>query len=191
MRVTLEMIAVLREKYREIKRLRAVDNEHRTRAVAHDPKREMAALARRFPGALRELDELPLHVIDERLALLDAALRDQSVPEWAALQVGYHGAYRFALRIKRRVAGKGALDTAALEALLAALHAEPVAHQDAELWEPSLAQLDLAELRAIVRPRDGRLHSWVLQHVAARAGVPAAAISAALFLRERTLSHSF
>jgi hypothetical protein len=192
MGVTLEMIAVLREKYREIKRLRTVDAEHVARGQAHDPKREMAALARRFPGALRELDELPLAVIEARLAQLDEAIESHSVPEWAALQVAYHGTYRFALRIKRRAARKGALDDDALEHVIARLlAAAPELAAHAELDEPRLEELDAATLREILRPAGGRLHGWVLAQVAARAGVPAEAVAAALFLRERTLTHSF
>jgi hypothetical protein len=191
MQVTLEMIAVLREKYREIKRLRTVDAEHVARGYAHDPKPEMAALARRFPGALRELDELPIERIDARLAELDAALCNQSVPDWAALQVAYHGTYRFALRIKRRVARadrKGRLDDAELERAIAELMASARERQErAELDEPLLSELDADELRAILRPAGGRLHGWVLAQVARRAAVTPEAVSGALFLRERTL----
>ena len=185
MRVTLEMIAVLREKYREIKRLRTVDAEHVAHGRAHDPKPEMAALARRFPGALRELDELPMAEVDARLAELDAALAAQRVPEWAALQVAYHGTYRFALRIKRRAARKGALDDSALrhaiERLLALTEGELASEPD----EPRIADFDAATLRAIVRPAGGRLQPWVFAHVARTLGVEPDAVSAALFARER------
>jgi hypothetical protein len=182
MRVTLEMVAVLREKYREIKRLRTVDAEHVARGHAHDPKPEMAALARRFPGALRELDELPMAQIDARLTALDGALAEQRVPEWAALQVAYHGTYRFALRIKRRAARKGALDDTALQhaidTLLARARAEP---DDGEPDEPCVSDFDAAELRAILRPASGRLQPWVLAHVARALAVEPFAVSAALF----------
>jgi hypothetical protein len=193
MQVTLEMIAVLREKYREIKRLRTLDAEHVARGHAHDPKPEMAALARRFPGALRELDELPIERIDARLAELDAALCNQSVPEWAALQVAYHGTYRFALRIKRRAAragSKGRLDDVELERAIAELIASADVRESAELDEPLLSELDASELRAILRPAGGRLHGWVLAQVARRAAVTPEAVSRALFLRERTLPSS-
>lgn len=193
MRVTLEMIAVLREKYREIKRLRTIDAAHVASGKAHDPKREMAALARRFPGALRELDELPMETIDARIAELDAALASNSVPEWAALQVAYHGTYRFALRIKRRAAGSGRLDDARLERVIAELLSmpddRPGERTDGEggLDEPQLAELDASELRAILRPAGGRLHGWVLAWVARQTAVSPMAVSRALFLRERTL----
>ena len=185
MRVTLEMIAVLREKYREIKRLRTADAELVARGHTHDPKPEMAALARKFPGALRELDELPMAMIDARLAELDAALAADRVPKWAALQVAYHGTYRFALRIKRRAARKGALDELSLERAIARLLAEARSDTSGEPDEPRLAAFDAQGLRAILRPAGGRLHPWVLGEVAKAQGVAVAAVSEALFLRER------
>jgi hypothetical protein len=188
MRVTLEMIAVLREKYREIKRLRTVDAEHVARGHAHDPKPEMAALARKFPGALRELDELSMPQIDARLAKLDAALAAQRVPEWAALQVAYHGTYRFALRIKRLGARKGPLDDEALaRAIERLLEAATQSRDDAQPDEPRLADFDAAGLRAILRPEGGRLHPWVLGQVARALGVEPSAVSKALFARERVV----
>jgi len=185
MRVTLEMVALLREKYREIKRLRTVDAEHVAHGRAHDPKPEMAALARRFPGSLRELDELPMAQIDARLSALDGALTEQRVPEWAALQVAYHGTYRFALRIKRRSARKGPLDEAALQHTIARLLASTQAELDGEPDEPRIADFDAQELWAIVRPAGGRLQPWVLAHVARALQVEPGAVSAALFARDR------
>jgi hypothetical protein len=186
MRVTLEMIAVLREKYREIKRLRVVDAEHVASGHAHDPKPEMAALARKFPGALRELDELPMEQIDERLAALDEALALNCVPDWAALQVAYHGTYRFALRIKRLSARRGALDDEALARAIQRLLEQAASERTAaEPDEPRLADFDAAALHAILRPEGGRLHLWVLRHVAHGLGVAPAAVSQALFARER------
>jgi len=187
MRVTLEMIAVLREKYREIKRLRTVDAEHVAHGRAHDPKAEMAALARKFPGALRELDELPMAAVDGRLAELDAALAARHVPQWAALQVAYHGTYRFALRIKRRAARKGALDEAALLHAIERLLVAPQDELASEPDEPRIGDFDAATLRAILRPADGRLQPWVLAHVARTLGVDPAAVSEALFARERAV----
>lgn len=185
MRVTLEMIAVLREKYREIKRLRTFDAAHVARGQTHDPKAEMAALARRFPGSLRELDELSMTQIDARLARLDVALANERVPEWAALQVAYHGTYRFALRIKRGSARKGVLDEVALQHAIERLLAHPQAELDREPDEPRIADLDAQELRAILRPAGGRLHPWVLGHVARTFQVEPGAVSAALFARDR------
>lgn len=184
MRVTPEMIASLRGKYREIKRLR---DEHAAHASgpgvlgeARDPKRDMAALARRFPGALRELDELPMAVVEARLAALDLAIAASTVPQWAALQLGYHGTFRAVLRIKRS-AGR-LRDLSALEAALDDLRAQ--AHDDEPIW----ADLDPRSLASIVRPAGGRLHPWVLAHVARIFGVSSATVAQSLYLRERDLT---
>jgi hypothetical protein len=185
MQVTLEMIALLRDKYREIKRLRTVDAEHVARGHAHDPKPEMAVLARRFPGALRELDELSMDQIDARLSELDDAIAARRVPEWAALQVAYHGAYRFALRIKRLAARRGSLDDEALARAIERLLDTAASDQQGEPDEPRLADFDAEALRAILRPEGGRLHPWVLQHAARALGVTPTAVSRALFARDR------
>jgi hypothetical protein len=186
MRVTVDMIAVLREKYREIKRLRTVDAAHVALGQAHDPKPQMAALARRFPGALRELDELSMTQIDARLAALDAALTTQSVPEWAALQVAYHGTYRFALRVKLRAARQGARDEAALEHAITRLLASPRDELlGCEPDEPPLGALDAEMLRAILRPAGGRLQPWVIGYVARALAVAPERVTAALFARDR------
>jgi len=185
----------LREKYREIKRLRVVDGDHRARGQAHDPKREMAALARRFPGALRELDALSMEQIDARLSALDAALDadHDSQPEkgrvlqWAALQLAYHGTYRFALRLKRCAWPQELLDDAAVQDAIAHFRASAMldaAHAD--LAEPDPEELDPAMLRAILQPASGRLQPWVLGYVAKKAGVSPHAVANALFAQQRS-----
>jgi hypothetical protein len=135
----------------------------------------MAQLARRFPGALRELDELPMPVIEERLASLDAALAGgTAAPEWARLQIAYHGSMRAALRIKR-LAGT-ARDAAGL---LNAIANTYVPAED----EPPLSSFDGPALAAIARPAGGRLNPWVFERVAAVCGVSAEAVRRALFTR--------
>jgi hypothetical protein len=169
--VTVEALRALRDKYREIKRLR---DEH-ARGEAGDPKPAMVALARRFPGALRELDELPMPMIAERLALLEAALEDGAPPpEWARLQIGYHGLMRAVLRIKRLLARRGAGGPPRAGVARAYVPAPD---------EPPLSAFDAAALDAIARPVDGRLNPWVFERVAEACGVPADAVRRALFLR--------
>lgn len=167
-------IQALLDKYREIKRLREehVAGEH------EDPRPRLRALARRFPGALRELDELPMEEIDARLALLLAALeRAQPVPAWVDLQLAYHGWMRAALRIKRIAHGRGAAHADAVLAELTARYV-PDAH------DPPLASFDLVAVTAILEPAAGRLNPWVYARVAALLGVDADAVRRALFLRK-------
>ena len=171
MQTTVETVRALRDKYREIKRLR---DEH-ARGDEVDPRRAMAELARRFPGALRELDALPMSQIEERLALLEATVeRGAPPPEWARLQIAYHGLMRAALRIKRLITLR-----ADASSMLAAIADGYVPAAD----EPPLASLDYATLAAIARPVGGRLNPWVFERVASAHGVHADAVRRALFLR--------
>jgi hypothetical protein len=191
MRVTPEMIASLRGKYREIKRLR---DEHAAGRVLlsdapHDPKPEMAALARRFPGALRELDELPMSEIESRLALLEHAARTGEAPQWVALQLAYHGTFRVLLGLKRAVGG--AAKAGRLEALLEAARAlrESADAEDRLL----LAEIEGGHglgpegIALLLKPAGGRLHPLVLSQAARICGVSSDEVARSLFLRERVL----
>jgi hypothetical protein len=172
--VNAETVRALRDKYREIKRLRDAD----AAGSIADPRREMAALAQRFPGALRELDELPMDQIEARLFALEqlsASADAHAAPEWVRLQIGYHGCMRAVLRIKRIAAGVGDDVAAVLHAL--ALQYEPAAD------EPPRASFDRAAVEAIVRPDGGRLNPWVYGRVAAACGVEPEAVRRALFVR--------
>jgi hypothetical protein len=170
---TLATLAALREKYREIKRLR---DEHAT-GSSRDPRARMKALALRFPGALRELDELPMELVESRLATLDAVVTGAlAAPEWVTLQIGYHAMMRLALRIKR-MARHDADDR--VGAILGQLAAERL-----DSWgEPLLGGLDRAEIEAILKPEGGRLNPWVYRRVAALHGVEPENVRRALFLR--------
>ena len=166
-------ILALLDKYREIKRLR----EEHVAGESADPRPRLRALARRFPGALRELDELPMEQIDARLSLLGEALASaQPVPVWVALQLGYHGWMRAALRIKRIAHGRGADHAAAEFAELSERYA-PEPH------DPPLASIDLAIVVAVLEPEAGRLNPWVYARVASLLGVEPDVVRRALFLR--------
>ena len=173
MRVTAETLRALRDKYRTIQRMR----DENDRGVAGDPQREMAALAGRFPGALRELDELPREVIAQRRAVLEAVCDErESPPQWVALQISYHGFLRAVLRIKRLSAGRGPAEAAAVLAELARDYA-PASD------EPDLLGFDHAALCAILEPPGGRLNPWVFARVAERHGVSPEIVRRALFVR--------
>jgi hypothetical protein len=166
---TPETVSGLRDKYREIKRLREAEG----RADNRTARAQMAALAQRFPGALRELDRLPLHVIDERLTLLERSLEcDEPLPSWAPLQISYHGLMRAALRIKRMFAGHGGAANA-----LSELASRYVPAAD----EPPLASLDGPALEAILAPTAGRLNPWAHSWVAAQHNVSIERVRDAFF----------
>lgn len=135
-------IARLLAKYEEMRRLRLA---HLAAAKAEpdeaepDPRPAMIALAAEFPGALRELDRLPLGAIEARLAALAKARDDRrAVAPWMTAQSVHHRFARAALAAKRWLAGAKAItpevrarfrrelaDAAAVEDDLEALAAPP------------------------------------------------------------------
>jgi hypothetical protein len=94
-------VAELRVKYVEIVRLRVARREDPTGVP---PLVEIRALARRFPGALRDLERLPLATALARRDELDHVLSSGATePPWSRAQRGYHGRLRDALAKKRAV----------------------------------------------------------------------------------------
>lgn len=147
--------AALLAKYEE---MHAMRRAHAAGLEADDAPARMRALAERFPGALREIDRLPMPEIELRIAQLRAGER----PGWARTLVAYHGWMRVALRIKR--ARPRDADARVVREWLATVH-RPAAD------EPSLEDLDDAAVIAILRPPEGRLSRWVLGRIARDRGV--------------------
>lgn len=88
----------LAEKYETLGEMRRSD-------ARGEPHREDAfyrRLAARFPGALKELDRLPLDEIDRRAAELGEAARSGAVAPWMRAALAYHAALREMLAAKRR-----------------------------------------------------------------------------------------
>jgi hypothetical protein len=106
---TRDTLEQLRRKYGEMLSMRlAHDSGAETEARA---RQRMAELASRFPGALREIDELELGVIQERIERLEAALRgDVPVERWMEAVGLFHSLARGALRAKRWLAGRKTVD---------------------------------------------------------------------------------
>lgn len=156
-------LPALREKYREMKRLR----------VAHaagedgDPRPAMRALAARFPGALREIDELPMELIDARLAAVEGAMAGAEPEGWMIALGRYHAWMRLALRLRLACAHDRRVEAA--RAWLAG-----ASREHADDVDPS--ELDEAMLGAILRPPGGRLHGVVLARVGRELELEPAAI---------------
>lgn len=154
----------LGEKYREMWAMRVAHAE----GSDSDVRARMRALAARFPGALREIDTLPIDVIERRIAVLEAGAR----PAWAQTLVAYHGWMRVVLRIKREH-GRDAHPSTVIEWLRA--------HHRPSPDEPSLEELDVETITALLRPPSGRITNWVLERIARARGLTVEAASAQLF----------
>jgi hypothetical protein len=110
---TRDTLEQLRAKYAEMLSMRLA-HETGLESEARARKR-MAELAARFPGALREIDELELAVIRERIRRLDAALHGQSTVEpWMEAVGLFHALARGALQAKRWLAGRKTVDAATI-----------------------------------------------------------------------------
>lgn len=148
-------LARLAHKYRTLSELRAA----RVPRAAAVPL--LCALAREFPGALRELDALPSGIIAARLRAIEAALAGGAAEPWMGWQIAYHDELARALVTKRRLAGERA----------------PSDERCLELASPDR---DAAWVRAVASPPGGRLSRSVVARVAARLGVPAAELARAV-----------
>jgi hypothetical protein len=139
------------------------------------PRTELLALARAFPGALRELDTLPLLVIEERRAALRAALSGEPSAAWMKWMTAYHATMRAALYLKARLARKGAT---------------PLSEDDArELADDAARRFDLpidqVFVRAVAHPKARRLNAAVFERLGRDLGVEPAAMWEALFPSRR------
>jgi len=127
-----------------------------------DPRAEMASLAREFPGALRELDELPIDVIRSRIDELGLAVGGSgALAPWMRAAAAFHRLARGALAAKRWV-HRRPLDPSARDAFVAAT-ATMTYGEDARVWADDLA--------AVARPPRGRVIDLVMLRVAAELGI--------------------
>jgi len=142
----------LRTKYEEMLALRRADD-------ALDPRPRLAALAARFPGALREIDDLPLDEIERRIQALARAERDPAAAsEWMHAMLRFHALARgilFAKRMTPVVAPAGS--KGARSPLAEALERDDWP-PEARVWRDDLAR--------VARPPRGRLMDLVYERLA-------------------------
>lgn len=164
-------LAALARKYRALGEFRRARHHI---AEARAPLRE---LAREFPGALRELDVLPLDEIDRRAERLEAAAIEGGAEPWMEWLSAYHTAMRAALHVKRRLEGRRSIDArAAFELAREAANATGY-------------RCDIAFVQAVARPRRGRLNVVVFERLEAGFGARPGSIWQALFPERRSLPH--
>lgn len=166
--VTKEDLAGLREKYARIRDLRHAQEHARTDPsfVRPDPTETLRALAATWPGALRELDTLPLALVDARIEAIDGALDTGDAEPWMIAQIRFHRLARGALVAKRWTNDERralAPRTHGRASFAAAMAAEPHG-SDAMAWASSLD--------AIARPPGRSLTGVVLARLAEELGIP-------------------
>lgn len=151
MAIPREALLDLHVKYMEMRRLRILAIESPTT----DPKEWMAELAARFPGALREIDELPLPEIDAKIAALTEASSDAAlVAPWMEATARFHELTRGALAVKRWLAGKKEIDATDRAEFERIARDVP----DAIAWRDDLA--------AIANPPRGKVTDLVFARIA-------------------------
>lgn len=144
-----DAVASLTEKYQRLVALR------RAPPSAEPPTEAMRALAARWPGALRELDRLPIEALEARLAAL-AAADPEAPPRWVLRDDAWHRTMAAALRARALLRGARHPDPARCEAIAKAL--------DPDAPDPAFVS-------AVAAPPAGRLGWVVAAALAPRFGV--------------------
>lgn len=136
-------------------------------------REKLAALAREFPGCLRELDTLGAEELARRAEVADAAVRGTPEERWMAWISAYHRLMRATLAIKPAMAqDKGKRKTTDDETLAALAR---------QVSEASEVPVDAAFVRAVGAPPEGRLGILVMRALAAHFHTTALEIAATLF----------
>jgi hypothetical protein len=151
----------LRDKYATMRgmRLRHAAGEE---GDAGEVQQQMARLAARYPGALREIDDLALHEIERRIAVLDRAIAGDSVVEpWMEALARFHELARGALCAKRWLGGRKRVDASTERAFAESLPSLAFP-EDARAWAD--------ELGRIAAPPRGRVMDVVFARVARELG---------------------
>ncbi len=162
---TRDQLTLLESKYAEILALR----QARDRGEPMPEKHVFKALAERFPGVLRELDTLPLEVVENRLLALRAAGVDGPIEPWMAWMSAYHALVRVALSIKLRTAKRQELSPDRLIFLARTAGTEVGFGVDEQF------------VMEVARPRAGRINAVVMARLETMFGVPEMEIRKALF----------
>lgn len=182
-RVTHEALDALRGKYATMLAMRLAHDAGQEDAA--EARVRMAELASRFPGALRELDDLELDDIRCRIAALEEVLRDaREVEPWMEAVALFHALARGALSAKRWLAGRKRIDAAVRRAFAAESSALDFP-EEARAWSDDLA--------SIASPPRGRVMDVVFSRLARALGIREAAARQLVFgvpRRERKAKES-
>jgi hypothetical protein len=165
-RATLER---LRFKYAEMLSMRLAHDEGEEDAAR--ARQRMASLAAQFPGALREIDDLELAVIRDRIDRLDAVLRGEGeVERWMEAVGLFHALARGALHAKRWLAGRKTIDPATLTAYECEAAAAVDGGPAPGTGDAANALAWRTELARVAAPPRGRLMDLVFARLARALG---------------------
>jgi hypothetical protein len=176
-----EQLTHLARKYDVLADLR--DRREKGDGIA--PRGELLALAREFPGALRELDTLPRAEIEVRRAQIRAALQGGAPAPWMTWIIAYHATMRAALFIKARLARSP--DLPAHRATGAALPSELVRGLAEGAARHSGLPIDEAFVHAVARPPARRVNAAVFDRLGRELGVAPDEIWQTLFPTRRAI----
>jgi hypothetical protein len=165
-----EELRALSRKYETLAKLRRA----RAAGGAVAERGVLRALAREFPGALRELDTLTLEEIDQRQRSLSHAIDGGPVETWMEWMVAYHETMRAALLVKVRVSRRRQLDD------------ETMATLRDEVSRRIGRAIDEAFVRSVANPPHGRVNRAVFERLGQNFGVSPDAIWDALFPARRS-----
>jgi hypothetical protein len=164
-----EALLALAEKYETLGALRRAQ----TNGDPIPARAYFKALAARFPGALQELDTLPLDVIDARARDLRRAAETNHVEPWMSWLFGFHALMRAALRIRiRSLEDREPPQDRALELAR-------------EASEHAGVSVDEEFVRSVLRPPRGRIAAAVYEALSSVFGEDPSVIRSALFPRLR------
>ena len=141
------------------------------------PRGELLALAREFPGALRELDTLPRAEIERRRGELRAALLGDPIAPWMTWLIAYHATMRAALFVKARLARSGVHATSVPGELAREIARDAERHAG--------VPVDESFVQAVARPPARRVNAAVFERLGDELGVPADEMWQALFPSRR------
>jgi hypothetical protein len=158
--VSREALEDLRRKYAQMLAMRLVHDAGDE--DVDEVRARMASLSLRFPGALRELDDLELGEIRRRIAALDGVIREGAeVEPWMEAIALFHALARGALGAKRWLGRRKRVD-AEVECAYAAAVSGFEFPEDARGWACDLAR--------IASPPRGRITDLVFARVARALG---------------------
>ncbi len=161
MRVPLAALVELRAKYAQMLAMRVAHASGDDDAA--EARARMAEVASRFPGALREIDDLELGEIQRRIEALDDVVQArQEVEAWMEAVALFHGMARGALCAKRWLGGRKRVDVEVERAFERGL-SSLLFPEDARGWSGELAR--------IASPPRGRVMDVVFARLARELGM--------------------